>query len=134
MAESKLKFYIGDITEGGADGTPCTSVDCLFPLVWKPDSIHNGGNPSICDRVPIIFALRCDEGYNAINVKLTFDKAGFNIGSLANDYSKVEGHTFGISVLDIGTVANVNRVVRLFSGFYPDNTIKIYASFTEIKV
>lgn len=137
MVDSKLKFYVGNVTDGGNDGTASTSVQCLYPLAWMPNIVAANSiglyNSTYC-RVPIKFALRCDEGYRADDVKLTFDVGKFYIGNVENDYSGYPSSTGSISEVKVGTVGNANRIIRLISGFYPEYAIKIYISFTEVKL
>lgn len=131
---ARLKLYVGEVTPGGTDGTPADALQCSFPLVWKPDSI-----PDTTDykgiRVFQRFALRCDEGYRADDVSITFDRGKFFVGFINENYVPTGSYfPFQDSVkrVDVGSVGNTNVVIRLYTGFYPGKSMKIGVSFTEV--
>ena len=121
MADAKLKFYIGDITEGGKDGIQCNSVEAVFSDVLSP------GKNDV--QVPFCFAIRCDEGYRAEAVQITFSSdidlpIITSTGWSNSKYGKI----------DVGTVNNTNKVIFMGSALNKDSYLKIHLSYTEVKI
>lgn len=122
MAEPKLKFYTGEVTTGQKDGVATNTAVFKFPNSVNPTYLH------YAYKAPIKFALRCDEGYRADNVSLTFKSNADNL--------LVKFMNSGYDYLDkIGSVTETNTIFYVVSGGVANNlSLNVYASYTEVKL